>query len=272
MKPRFYFTTHPKDLSVGRLVEGSSIMLVASAHWDDQRNRFRLRRPPHRHIHSICIDSGGFTAAKRWGRYPWTPQQYAGFINEISRDVKLDFCAIMDYACEPNVNRSILATNRDRIKATIRNEYECIKADPNLPWLPVLQGDNLIERAFDLRLRTRLGILPKSYAGIGSVCGRGILTAREVINFYTAQLPGVKYHGFGLHVQALDDDATFAALKSWDSYSWNWGPRHKEARPVEYLKRPNESWANHTQRLASLYWNRVIKPRLEKERQLSLNL
>ena len=96
--PRFYFTAHPGDMLRGRLIKGCCMMAVASAHWDNERKRFKINRPPADHVTSICIDSGGFTAAKRWGKYPWSVQQYADFIQEMSRDVSLDFCAIMDYA------------------------------------------------------------------------------------------------------------------------------------------------------------------------------
>ncbi len=246
-------------------------MLVASAHWDDDRKRFKLRRPPADHIKSICIDSGGFTAAKRWGKYPWSIEQYADFIKKTSRDVPLDFCAIMDYACEPSVDRSTYQTNVERIEATIQNEIACLTAAPDLPWLSVLQGDSLQERAFDLAERKRIDQLPGSYAGIGSVCGRGVSGARQVIKFYTDSLPGVRFHGFGMHIQALDDDAVYAAIKSWDSYGWNWGRGCKgKDRPPEYLKRPDDSYTTYTRRLAELYWQNTVSPRLEKPRQMAL--
>jgi hypothetical protein len=93
----------------------------------------------------FCVDSGGFTAARKWGKYPWTHQQYIDFIREMSRDVPVQFCANMDYACERSVNRSKYNTNIDRIKATIRNEITLQELAPDLPWLPVLQGNNLEE-------------------------------------------------------------------------------------------------------------------------------
>ena len=271
LTPRFYFTVHPGDLIRGRLIPGCHIMLVASAHWDDDKKRFRVVRPPADHVSSIVIDSGGFTAAKRWGSYPWTHQQYVDWIRATSRDVILDFCAVMDYACEPNVDRSILATNKDRIKATIKNEMELKRIAPDLPWLPVLQGDNLLERAYDLDRRCKLGALPAGYAGLGSVCGRGAGGAKSVVKFYADQLPGVRYHGFGMHIQALDDDAVYNAIRSWDSYSWNWGRGQKDMdRPVEYLRKDDESWTFFSRRLAQLYWDNTIAPRLNKDRQLSL--
>ncbi|MCH8962791.1 MAG: hypothetical protein IH820_16135 [Bacteroidetes bacterium] len=255
-----------------RLPHGCHVMLVASAHWDDRRKRFKIRRPPADHVSTICIDSGGFSAARRWGRYPWTPAQYADFVHEtveggaapIGQD-RLRFVACMDYACEPTVDRSQLHTNRDRIKATIRNESCCHEADPSLPWLPVLQGDTLSQRLFDLQLRRRLGLLPGQRAGvgIGSVCGRGARSAISTILFYRERLPDVGFHGFGLHIQALDHPAAWTVIQSWDSYGWTWGKGQKGVdRPPEYLKREGETYTEHTRRLAGLYYERTVKPRL----------
>lgn len=269
--PIFYFTIHPGDMIRARLIPGIRVMLVASAHWDDQRKRFKIRRPPADWVKSIVIDSGGFTAAKRWGQYPWSYAQYADWIRESSRDVDLDFCAVMDYACEPTVNRDILATNQARIEATIKNEARLKEVAPDLPWLPVLQGDNLTERAYDLERRRELGQLPTDYAGIGSVCGRGRNGAVETVRFYAWQLPGVKFHGFGMHIQALDDNETYFALKSWDSYGWTWGKGQRDMdRPPEYLRQPGESYTELTNRLGRLYWQNTISPRLTRDRQRPL--
>jgi hypothetical protein len=246
-------------------------MLVASAHWDDLRRRFRVRRPPADHVASVAVDSGGFTAARRWGEYPWEPAQYADWARQVTRDVQLDFIAAMDYACEPAVNRSALTTNCERIDATIRNEVACREAAPDLPWLPVLQGDTLSERAYDVERWRAAGLLPTSYAGIGSVCGRGAGGARRAIRFYADRLPGVRYHGFGLHVGALDDDVVFGVLRSWDSYSYTW-PRgaKKTDRPKDLLRREDETRSAYTRRLARVYLDETIAPRLTRCRQMML--
>lgn len=254
-----------------RLIKSSHIMLVASAFWDDDKKRFAVSRPPADHIASITIDPGGFTAARRWGKYPWSISQLVDWIRAESRDVILDWCAVMDYACEPNVNRSILPTNKERIEATMENEILCKQAAPDLPWLPVLQGDNLIERDYDLSRRRELGLIPADYAGIGSVCGRGAAGAMRVIKFYNDRLPNVKFHAFGMHIQALDDDAVFSAVRSWDSYGWNWGRGQKNKdRPAEYLRRDGENYSQFTGRLGLLYWENTIQPRLNRSRQTAL--
>jgi hypothetical protein len=268
--PIFYYTAHPRDACRARLPLGCSVMLVASAHWDDDRKRFRVRRPPADHIAGLCVDCGGFTAARRWGRYPWTPAQYADFVQAVSRDVPLAFVACMDYACERGVNREAYATNIARIDATIANEVACREAAPSLPWLPVLQGDTLEERAYDLDQRRALGMLPADYAGIGSVCGRGAVAARNVVKFYAGQLFGVKYHAFGMHVGALDDSVVPGALRSWDSYSWTWARGARSLRAPEYLKQAGESYSAYARRLAGLYHDNTIAPRLARPVQHTL--
>jgi hypothetical protein len=270
---RFYFTIHPSDASRRHLPPGCHVMLVAAAHWDDRRQRFRIRRPPADHVASLVVDSGGFTAARRWGQYPWSARQYADFVHAVSRDVPLDWCATMDYACEPTVDRGTLATNQARIDATLANERACLEADPTLPWLPVLQGDTLAERAYDLVQRQRLGLVPTMLAGIGPVCGRGAAGSIRVVRWYATQLPGVQYHAFGLDVRALDNDDVAVVVQSWDSYAWNWPKgRRGQGLASASLRRVDETYTQYVRRLAGLSWTQTIRPRLVRPRQLRLPL
>jgi len=43
-RPRSYFCYHPGDLYRARINEGSHVMVVASAHWDDARKRYYIKR------------------------------------------------------------------------------------------------------------------------------------------------------------------------------------------------------------------------------------
>jgi hypothetical protein len=74
-----------------------------------------------------------------------------------------------------------------------------------------------------------------------------------------------------MHITALSDDAVFGAVRSWDSYSWNWGPGAKGVdRPEEYLQIPGETWSSFVSRLARLYYQNTVFPQLEKSRQMTL--
>jgi hypothetical protein len=267
MNKRFYFTTHPGDYVRGRLIKGSHIMMVASAHWDNRRKRFKVDRPPADYVSSIAIDSGGFNAAKKWGEYPWTVEQYVEFIHKTSENVKLDFCAILDYACEPSVNREIMSSNIERIDRTIENDMTCREQDNSLPWLSVMQGDSYTERGYDIEQRRGLGVLPEDYVGIGSVCKRKPSLAKEIIKFYADRLPGVAQHAFGIDIRALDDDDVWRAIGSWDSYSWAFGAGMYKVGNPGMRREPDEDRGTHGLRLAKAYWEKTVLPRMNKERE-----
>jgi hypothetical protein len=174
----------------------------------------------------------------------------------------------MDYACERDVDRGSYATNRARIKAAIRNELRLRAQAPNLPWLAVLQGNTLEERAYDLHLRRRLRLL-FPYMGIGSICRRLGREAASVLAWYGRQLPATRYHAFGLDIRTFDAaDAAYFLCASWDSYSWTWARGAKTMdRPRDLLQRPGESRSAYTRRLAEFYRDQVITPRLTRPRQ-----
>jgi hypothetical protein len=263
----FYFTAHPNDFSRQRLPQGITIMLVAAAHWDATRRRFRLRRPPADWVTALAIDSGGFTAHRRWGEYPWSPVQYADFIAAVSRDIPLAWCAVMDYACEPGVDRRTWRTNTARIEATIVNDAACRAVAPDLPWLSVLQGDTLAERDYDLAQRQACSLVPATRAGMGSICGRPFPHARRVLDWYRTHLPGVRFHVFGMDCRVLDGGHYTDIVASWDSYAWNW---ERGTRNVRRGRQPLETYTTYTGRLARRYLTETIQPRLSYARQLTL--
>ena len=286
--PQFYYTVHPADTLRSRLIPNRRIMVVATAYWDAKKNKFRVRRPPADHIKSkagrharLAIDSGGFTAHKRWGKYPWSYEQYIEFIRKMSRDVTLDghacppyFCAVMDYACEREVNRSAYETNKSkagrharRIEATIENEIALRQLAPDLPWLGVLQGNTLEERAWDITQRQELELILIEM-GIGSICGRSPRESKEVIRFYMQQLPHVRYHAFGLDIRAFDGaDDVYWAIASWDSYTWCWGRGMKHMRDPQRQHIEGETWSQYTLRLAQQFEKNTLNKRLYARRQ-----
>lgn len=268
----YLYTVHPGDMDRARIPAGATILAVASGFWDHARRRFKIRRPPADHIAALAIDSGGFTMAAKYGAYPWAMEQYINFIRELSRDVPLTFCACMDYACERDVNRGIYATNRDRIKATIYNEIALRAMAPDLPWLGVLQGNTIEERALDVALRRRIGLLAE-YMGIGSICRRSPVEAANVICYYGEQLPGTRYHAFGLSIRTLDTPQAprvYHLLRSWDSYTWSWNRGRVAGVAPHLVRRAGETYTEHTRRLAGDYQDRVINRRFDRPRQLIL--
>lgn len=268
--PVFYFTLHPGDIMRTRILPGASIMLVASAFWRPEKQRFRIRRPPADHIGALVIDSGGFTAAKRWGSYPWTPEQYVEWLHQEARDAPLVWAASMDYACEREVNRATYRTNLDRIAATIENEARLRDIAPDITWLGVLQGNTLEERAEDVRRRLDAGLI-HPLMGVGSICGRKAREAAAVLRFYSQALPGVGFHAFGLDVRTFDAAPDiYPAIASWDSYAWNWPRGRHSERPAFLRRKEQESLSQFCLRLAEEYDRHTVRPRLSRPRQLPL--
>jgi hypothetical protein len=188
----------------------------------------------------------------------------------MTQQMPVDFVATLDYACEPTVNRAVYASNLQRIEASLANELACRAAGPDLPWLPILQGDSLAERAYEL-LRRRMGSwLPIHRAGIGSICGRSVAAARAVLRFYRQALPGLRYHAFGLDCRALDADDVALVVDSWDSYGWNWARGTTGQRTPSQTKQPGESYTSFVRRLADGYRATTVAKRIRQPRQLSL--
>jgi len=249
---RFYFTVHPSDLTVKRLLAGESVMLVASSCWDGRR--LRVRRPPAGHLRSVCLDSGGFTAARKWGRYPWTVAQYAEWARRVAGDYPLDFAAVMDYACERGVRREVYQTNAERIAATVENALRCLE-EPGVPWLPVVQGWTLDEYA-DCVDRYRARGVALDYAGLGTMCGRKDADAARVLVSLGEVAPDSRWHVFGMGLRVLADDGAFGLVRSWDSYAWNW-PTGARGDACRLGRRAGESWSGYCLRLAEDYRRRL---------------
>jgi hypothetical protein len=250
---RFYFTVHPSDLTRGRLLPGTHGLLVASSLW--RNGRLRVRRPPAGVLASLALDSGGFTAARKWGEYPWSVADYARWARILVAERPVDWVATMDYACEPGVNRQTWATNRQRIAATVAQARRCLDAAPALPWLPVVQGYTVEDYAACIAHYQTAGI-PLAYAGLGTMCGRPVREARRILRTLGLWYPQIRWHVFGLHLGVLRDDLAAAAVASWDSYAWNWGKGAKhDACRLHRLA--GETWSGYCARLAADYQQRI---------------
>jgi len=266
--PEFFFTMRMQDYGCStRVMPGINLMIVASAHWRD--GKFQVRRPP-KTINCLAIDSGGFTAAARWGDYPFTPKEYVEWAKTISEGHELAFVAVMDYACERGVNRSVHATNLQRIKATVENTLRCFDAEPDFPWLPVIQGYTLDEYFTCIEMLEKEGLL-RPTMGIGTLCTRRPSEAAKVIVAIGRRLPEVRFHAFGLDMRAITPETAYH-LNSWDSYSWSWGAGTYNYGGLKHLRRrKGEGRSAHLRRMLEYYATRVaLKQRLPAQLPLEV--
>lgn len=203
-----------------------NIMMSAGSIADTKGTKWNLARTrlPEGFPDRLILDSGGYSFFSRWGDYPFSIEDYVGLAHLLQDKYPLYRVATLDYPCEPDIDRSHLMTNEDRIKKTVSNAVECMHTDQNLPWLPVIQGYTTNEFLSCIDLYEEVGIT-SDYWAIGSICSRkgNPLELRKIITSIKEQHPNGKLHAFGLGIPFLRDPQIFQAIYSSDSAAWNWG-------------------------------------------------
>lgn len=205
------------------------VLVSANSIWNDDKQQFGLVWRNYAGL-DVALDSGGFVAMKRYGRYRFSPEQYAA----LARDMQPTWWAQMDFCCEPEV-----ASNRAEVTKRINRTAEHLRlcrtqavafgiSEP----LIVLQGwkpeDYVSGPAWDG------GFEWPNLVGVGSVCRRhlhgdnGLL---KVIGVLDRKLPPhVRLHLFGVKGIALRYLASHPRFASMDSMAWNMEARHNARR------------------------------------------
>ena len=118
-------------------------------------------------------------------------------------------------------------TVRDHQVRTVDSYLELQQLAPELPWLPVLQGQVLDDyrRHVDLYAAAGIDLRTVPLVGLGSVCRRQ-QTMEAVRLIQGLASLGVRLHGFGLKVTSLL--RTRECLASADSVAWSLDGRYPE--------------------------------------------
>lgn len=169
-------------------------------------------------VKEIFMDSGGFTFFSRAGDYEFSMEQYIAQAHKINAD----YVDVLDYPCEPAVQREPHETNYDRIERTIENATRLMELDSEINWVMVIQGYKVEEYLYCIDRIREQGLFTDLTA-IGSVCIRKkIGEAREIIYQVRKAVPGwVKLHGFGVNLRFLRDNVIFYSLHSVDTGAWS---------------------------------------------------
>lgn len=165
----------------------------------------------------------------RYGDYPFSTEQYMNLVCIL----RPHYYATLDYPCEPEISRRLgMMTNKERIKATVRNARLALDAHPMLGncsrCVPVIQGYTLDEYKRCIELHADAGTL-EDYMAVGSMCRR--ISNKELhelipgIAEYARQGNVTRLHFFGLKLSPnLSDLKEFiysrdsaVALDSYDS-------------------------------------------------------
>ncbi len=226
--------------------------------------------------HHWGLDSGAFTELTRNGKWTITPRQYADecrrYIDNIG---KLDFCSIMDWMCEPFVIEggkfgaiSAPGTKLSVIehqKRTVASFHDLNGIDPDIPWMPVLQGYTCEDylRCADMYRETGVDLSNRK-VGVGSVCRRESTEEIAAVFLALGELPGrIKLHGFGVKSAGLARSAKY--LSSSDSMAWSLGAWKGRIKMPECVRigRAHSNCANCP--VYATYWrDSVITPAVER--------
>lgn len=179
-----------------------------------------------------ALDSSGFSVLDKWGRYPWTAQEYADKVRTYRDQIgNLDWAAIQDWMCEDVILAKTGLSVAGHQLLTVNSYLELRRIAPDLPWLPVLQGFTHEEylACVDLYAAAGVDLTRAPLVGIGSVCRRESTAEAEVI-IRDLTSRGISLHGFGFKVAGLERCSD--VLSSADSMAWSGGSRKKAQEAV----------------------------------------
>ena len=163
----------------------------------------------------FMMDSGAFSVILKYGKYPFTPEEYASGIEKWHPDIAWT----MDYPCEPSVQKRGGYNPKTAQEMTIDNQIRLL--DLNVDTQMVVQGWEIPDYLANLDRIKEQGLLTE-HLGIGSICRRGqVKEIARIIRAVHNNVPeGIKLHGFGIKVSVLKDTDAKFELYSADSMSW----------------------------------------------------
>lgn len=208
------------------------VMLSANSIFDPRSGKFSRswRKLDGLRVH---LDSGGFVAMKRYGRFRFTPEQYI----ELAAQMRPQWWAQMDLCCEPEIagDRSEVFRRIDATAANLRLCQSLAGTQGAKAPLIVLQGwhpgDYTSGPAFD-----DPAFPWPSLVGVGSVCRRSLHGSAglvAVLKALDAKLPShVRLHLFGVKSQAVGALSWHPRIASVDSMAHSYAARvaAREAR------------------------------------------
>lgn len=131
--------------------------------------------------------------------------------------------------CEPEQLARTGKTIREHQELTVASLVELRRIAPDLPWVPVLQGQAVADylRHIDMYRVAGFDLRYERIVGVGSVCRRqGTREAAEIMSAIAAR--GIRIHAFGVKRDGL---ALFGdRIASSDSMAWSFVARRRRIR------------------------------------------
>jgi hypothetical protein len=177
---------------------------------------------------SWALDSGGFTELNLYGEWRTTPEEYVACVRRYRDELgQMEWASPQDWMCEPWVIAKTGLTVEEHQKRTTENYLHLRDLAPDLPFIPVLQGWDLVDyqRHADDYADAGVDLAGLPLVGIGSVCRRQATGAIAGV-FDSLMSRGLSMHGFGVKSAGLGQYAD--ALTSADSLAWSFGARRAD--------------------------------------------
>ncbi|AXB45333.1 hypothetical protein DI005_21640 [Prauserella sp. PE36] len=242
---RFFLGTHQpswlaRDLGVP--------LLVSHRRLADRRSLPRASAP-------WACDSGGFTELSMHGRWRIDERGYVAALRRYATEISnLAWAAPMDHMTEAHVLARTGATVRVHQHRTVANYLRLRDLAPELPIIPVLQGQSIADynRCADFYERHGVDLAALPLVGVGSVCRRQHTAEVEQI-MRSLSARGYRLHAFGAKVLGLGRYAD--AISSSDSAAWSFRGRYVPGCTPSHRSESNclrFALAWHTRLLTSL--------------------
>jgi len=202
-------------------------------------------RKSYRAVIDWFVDSGGFTELQLHGRWRTTATQHAERCAEVvERFGRVEWLSPQDWMCEPIViagGGPFVGTGktvREHQERTVQNYLDLIAIEPDLPWVPVLQGYALDEyhECADLYASAGVELEAAHRVGVGSICRRQSMSEAVVI-MRTLAARGLQLHGFGFKQAGIA--ACWPWMASADSMAWSYNARYEGSKYGRTCARPN---------------------------------
>ncbi|MEV6639631.1 hypothetical protein [Amycolatopsis sp. NPDC051371] len=188
--------------------------------------RLAGRRTLPRATHEWAVDSGGFSELSLYGRWRSDAHAYVAAVRRYRDEIgKLAWAAPQDWMVEQAVRNRTGLSVRTHLQRTVGNYLQLRDLAPELPIIPVIQGDEVADyhRCADLYERHGVDLAALPLVGVGSVCRRSHTGEVERI-VRSLHARNLTTHCFGVKTQGL---ARYGeAIASSDSAAWSFSGRY----------------------------------------------